>query len=281
MSTDTRWQNFLLFRILLVQSMVVPVLGGLRLSLSMLDAGSPVRVDCKFVSEAADEGHSERQQQRIPEKFCIGGQSRQVQLIDEKGSRSGSSSARDPGELLHRQTEKGSFGSSTAEDPEEDLHRPRVGQDHFIDEKGSRSGSLSAGDPGELLHRQTEEGRSSTSSPGSTAKQERSEIGRTQRRETRKVGNRAYSKARIANDSKSDELKGAIHTVGNTSTMAVTCHTVEIQVRWLEPAARIIYTLVVAVKVYVNGINGTSVTVAGTCDTVGNTSTVAGVCHAG
>ena len=92
----------------------------------MLDTGSPVGVVCKFGSEAADELDSEHQQRRIQEKICIGAQSRRDQLIDEKRSRSGSSSAEDPGELLHRQTEEERFGTSTAEDPEEDLHRRRV-----------------------------------------------------------------------------------------------------------------------------------------------------------
>ena len=39
-------------------------------------------------------GCSDRQQRRIEEKICIGGESRQEQLIDEEGLRSGSSSAR-------------------------------------------------------------------------------------------------------------------------------------------------------------------------------------------
>ena len=64
--------------------------------------------------------------QRIQEKICIGGESRQDQLIDEEGSRSGSSSGEDPGELLHRQTGEGRFGTSTSEDRGEDLHRRRT-----------------------------------------------------------------------------------------------------------------------------------------------------------
>ena len=53
----------------------------------------------------------------------------------------------------------------------------------------------------------------------------------------------------------------------------------EIQVRWLEPTTRIIYILVVAVTVYVNGIDGISATVAEACHTVGSTTTVAEACH--
>ena len=53
-----------------------------------LDTRSPVGVDCKFGSEAEGEGDSERQQRRIQEKICTGGESRQDHLIDEKGSRS-------------------------------------------------------------------------------------------------------------------------------------------------------------------------------------------------
>ena len=47
----------------------------------------------------------------------------------------------------------------------------------------------------------------------------------------------------------------ACYTIGNTTTVAGTCHTA-------------IYTLVVAVKVNVDGIDGTSATVAVTCRTV-------------
>ena len=61
-----------------------------------LDTESPVGLDCKFGSEAADEGDSERQQQRIQESFFIG------------------------------RRRKGWFGTSTAENPREDLHRWRV-----------------------------------------------------------------------------------------------------------------------------------------------------------
>ena len=161
-----------------LQSMVVSVWGWL--SLGVFEYRSPARVDCKFGSETADEGDSERQQRRmqekictggekihhgritssttknqgvdlhrqriqerfyidrrrkggsehqqwrIQEKICIGGESRQDKLIDEKGSKRGSSSAEDPGELPHRQTEEGRFGTSTSEDPGEDLHWRRA-----------------------------------------------------------------------------------------------------------------------------------------------------------
>ena len=158
-----------------------------------LDTGSPVGMDCKVGSEAADEEDSERQQRRIHEKICIGGESWQDQLLDKKGSRSGSSSAEDPGELLHQQTEGGSEHQQRRNQKKICIGR-ETRQDHLIDEKESRSESSSAGDPGELLHRQTEEGRSSTSSPMST-------------RNSRTVENRTNSKARIENGRKSDELK--------------------------------------------------------------------------
>ena len=65
------------------------------------------------------------------------------------------------------------------------------------------------------------------------------------------------------------------HTVGTTTEWLKRAMRSEIQVRWLEPATRIIYTLVVAVRVYVNGVDGTSAAVAKRCHTVGNTTTVA------
>ena len=80
----------------------------------------------ELLQRQTDEGDSEHQQRRIQKKICVGGESGQDQLIDVKRSKSGSSSAEDPGELLHRHTEKGSFGTSTSEDPGEDLHRWRT-----------------------------------------------------------------------------------------------------------------------------------------------------------
>ena len=94
--------------------LLVAIYGCFRLRLGQSDSESPVGVDCKFGSEAADEGDSERQQLRIQKKICVGGASRQDQLVDEKGSRSGTLSAEDPGELLHRQTEEGEVIHSIA-----------------------------------------------------------------------------------------------------------------------------------------------------------------------
>ena len=65
------------------------------------------RIQERFYIHRRRKGDSERQQLRLQEKTCIGGASRQDHLIDEKGSRSESSSTEDPGELLHRQTEEG------------------------------------------------------------------------------------------------------------------------------------------------------------------------------
>ena len=110
-----------------------------------------------------------------PGKICIGGALRRDQFIYEKGSRCGSSSAEDPVELLHRQTEEGRFGSSTAENPGEDLHWRRVtaGSTHRRDRikewifigrgsrraststDGGRFGTSTSDDPGEDLHRRT------------------------------------------------------------------------------------------------------------------------------
>ena len=53
----------------------------------------------------------------------------------------------------------------------------------------------------------------------------------------------------------------------------------EIQERWLKPSTSDILHILVAVKIYVDGIDGTSATVAETCHTVGNTPTVAETCH--
>ena len=200
---------------------------------------SPVGVDLhrqriqeRFYTDRRRKGGSEHQQRRMQKKICIGGESRQDQFLDEKGSRRASTSTdggrevrninsggsrrrctsaesrgrissstrKDPGELLHRQTVEGRFGTSTAEDLGEDLHRRRVtaGSTHrregimewiFIG-KGSRRASTStdgrrrletstAEDPGEDLHR-----RSVTA--GSTYRRERIKewifIGRGSRR---------------------------------------------------------------------------------------------------
>ena len=142
---------------------------------------SPVGVDCKFGSEAANEGDSERQQ----EKTCIGGTSPNNQLIDEKGSRSGSSSAEDPGELLHRQTDEADSERQQLRIQEKTCIGGASRKDQPIDEKGSRSRSSSAGDPGELLHRQTEEGRFGTSTaedPGEGLHRRRDTAGSPHRR---------------------------------------------------------------------------------------------------
>ena len=139
-----------------LQSRVVSVRGWL--SLDVFAYRNPVAVACWFRSEASDEGGSERQQLRIQEKTCISGASPRDQFIDEDGSRSESALAEDPGELLHRQTDEG----------DSERHQLRIQvttciggalrQDKLIDEKGSRSGSSSTGDAGELLHRKTDEG---------------------------------------------------------------------------------------------------------------------------
>ena len=60
----------------------------------------------ELLQRQTNEGYSEHQQRRIQKKICVGGESRQNQLIDDKGSRSGSSSAEDAGEFLHRQTDE-------------------------------------------------------------------------------------------------------------------------------------------------------------------------------
>ena len=108
-------------------------------------------------------GASGDQQRRIQENICIGGDARQDQLIDEKGSMSGFSSAEDPGELLHRQTDEGDSEHQQRRSQEKICIGGEPSQAHLIDEKGSRSGPSSAEELGELLHRQTEEGRSETS----------------------------------------------------------------------------------------------------------------------
>ena len=141
-----------------LQSRVVSVRGWL--SRSVFAYRSPVGVDCKFGTEATDEGDAERQQLRIKEKTCIDEASPQVQLIDEKGSMGGSSSAEDPGELLHRQADEGDSGRQQLRIQEKTCIGGASRQDQLIDEKWSRSGSSSAEDPGELLHRQADEGDS-------------------------------------------------------------------------------------------------------------------------
>ena len=143
----------MLFRILLVlQSRVVSVWGWL--SLCVFAYRNPVGVDCKFGSESANEGDSERQQLRIQEKTCIGGASPQHQLIDEEGSRSGSSSAEDPGELLHRQTDEGDSEHKQLRIQEKICIGGASQQDQLIDEKESRSRSSSARDRGDIIHHQ-------------------------------------------------------------------------------------------------------------------------------
>ena len=64
--------------------------------------------------------------------------------------------------------------------------------------------------------------------------------------------------------------------------MAETCHTVRKYKYggWILPHG-IICTHLVAVKVYVDGIEGTSATVAETCHAVGSITTVATTCHTG
>ena len=151
-----------------------------------LNIGSPVRVDFKFGSEAADEGGSDDQQRRIQEKTCIGREPWQDQLIDGGGSRKGPSSRRTAtGSTQRRKRIKertfiqriiDMINSSTEEDQAEDLHPEDQRQDQLIDGRGSRSEPSLAGDPGEFLHRQTEEGRSSTSAQGSAGPQATSKI---------------------------------------------------------------------------------------------------------
>ena len=65
--------------------------------------------------------------------------------------------------------------------------------------------------------------------------------------------------------------------IGRTERRELTSS--EVQVGWLEHGTRIIYTLVVAVKIYVIGIHETSTTVAEACHMVRNTTTVAEACH--
>ena len=68
-----------------MQSKVASVWAWLRLDVFAYI--NLVGVDCKFGSEAADEGDSERQQLRIQERTCIGGASPQDQFIDEEDQR--------------------------------------------------------------------------------------------------------------------------------------------------------------------------------------------------
>ena len=164
-----------------------------------------------FGSEAADEEGSERQQlriqesfsidrrrkegsehqpRRIQEKICIGEASQQAQLIDEKESKSGPSSAEDPGELLHRQSEDERFETSAEEDPGEDLHqrsitagsthrRERIKEGIFIGKGTRRDSTLTDGER-KVIKCVARIDRT----------QERSKTGRTER----KVGNQTNSR---------------------------------------------------------------------------------------
>ena len=147
-----------------MQSKVVSVRGWL--SLGVFGYRSPVGVDLhrqriqeSFYIDRRRKGGSEHQQRRIQEKICITGESRQDQLIDEKGSRRRSSSAEDTGELLHRQTNEGDSEYQHQGNQEKICNSGALRQDQLIDEKGPRRRSSWAEDPGELLHRQTKEGR--------------------------------------------------------------------------------------------------------------------------
>ena len=136
---------------------------------------------------------------------CIGGASLQDQLIDEKESRRRSSSAEDPGELLHRQTEEeGSehqprriqeiggeprrLTSSTKKDQGVDLHRQRIQESFYIDRRRKGRSSTSSSGSNELENGGKSDELKERSETGRTKERleiertrERSETGRTER----------------------------------------------------------------------------------------------------
>ena len=61
------------------------------------------RIQESFYIDRRRKGGSEQQHRRIQEKICIGRESWQHHPVDQKGSRGGSSSLRDRGDLLHHQ----------------------------------------------------------------------------------------------------------------------------------------------------------------------------------
>ena len=107
-STEPGGRTSCYFEFFSLQSRVVFVWGWL--SLGVFGYRSPVEVDLhrqriqeNFYIDRGSKGGSEHQHRRIQQKICIGGESRQDHLIDKKRIKSGSSSARDRGDLLHHQ----------------------------------------------------------------------------------------------------------------------------------------------------------------------------------